>query len=182
MAALTALSKNIEFWHSYPELLVKDLTADQLRWQPQGHDTSIVFAIWHAYRATDELLHSLLMARPSVFVSEGWSDRLPVSETGRTPFGNGASREQIGRIDLDIDSLLEYAKSVGRSVNGYVASITDQEAKEEISLPFFAGVYPSVDRMSRVETVAFFAIGHVSEHLGEVQFIKGLLGLKGAPL
>jgi hypothetical protein len=36
--------------------------------------------------------------------------------------------------------------------------------------------------VSRAEAIAFFSIGHTSEHLGEVQFLKGLLGLKGAPL
>ena len=30
--------------------------------------------------------------------------------------------------------------------------------------------------------IAFFAIGHTSEHLGEVQFLRGMMGLKGAPL
>jgi len=30
--------------------------------------------------------------------------------------------------------------------------------------------------------VTFFAIGHTSEHLGEVQMLKGLQGMQGAPL
>jgi hypothetical protein len=101
---------------------------------------------------------------------------------GVTPFGNGASREQIAAVDVDIDALLAYAKAVGAHINGYLASITDEEAAAEISLPFFTGVYPEVDRMSKLEAVAFFAVGHTSEHLGEVQFIKGLMGMKGAPL
>lgn len=51
-----------------------------------------------------------------------------------------------------------------------------------MKLPFFTGVYPGVDVLSKAETIAFFAIGHTSEHLGEVQFVKGLMGMKGAPL
>lgn len=182
MAAAAALSKNLTFWHWFPQLLVKGLTPEQLRWQPAGHDTSITFAIWHAYRAGDELIHGLVAKQPSVFAAQGWSKRLPVEQIGVTPFGNGASREQIGAIDLPIDDLLSYARAVGESVNAYLAALSDAEAAEELSLPFFTDVYPGVDRLSRVETIAFFAIGHTSEHLGEVQFIKGMLGLKGAPL
>jgi hypothetical protein len=182
MAASAALSKNLTFWHWYPELLVEGLTPDQLRWQPEGHDTSIVFAIWHAYRAADELVHSMVMRRPGVFGSQGWASRLPVEQTGATPFGNGATREQIAKIDLPIGELLAYAKAVGESINAYLASLTEDQAAEEVALPFFTGVYPGVDHMSRAETIAFFAIGHTSEHLGEVQFIKGLMGMKGAPL
>ena len=182
MATNTALTKNLEFWHWYPELLVEGLTAEQLVWQPEGHDTSILFAIWHAYRAEDDLLHGFVMQRPSVFASQGWAERLPVAQTGATPFGNGLSREQIGALRLDIDALLAYAKAVGVSEIAYLESISDDEASVEVKLPFFTGVYPKVDVMSKAETIAFFAIGHTSEHLGEVQFVKGLMGMKGAPL
>jgi hypothetical protein len=182
MAANVALRKNIEFWHWYPELLVQGLSAEQLRWQPEGHDTSITFAIWHAYRAADELVHGMVAGRPSVYAAQAWADRLPAPAAGVTPFGNGATREQIGGIGFEIDALLAYAKAVGEGIGAYMASLTDAEAAEEIKLPFFSGVYPGVDVMTRAETIAFFAIGHTSEHLGEVQFIKGLLGMKGAPL
>ena len=182
MAANAALSKNLTFWHWFPELLVQGLTPEKLRWQPEGHDTSIIFAIWHAYRGADELIHGMVMKRPSVFAAQDWAARLPIERVGVTPFGNGATREQIGNIDLNIDELLAYAKAVGESINDYLASLPDDQAVEELALPFFTGVYPGVDRLSRVEAIAFFAIGHTSEHLGEVQFVKGLLGLKGAPL
>jgi hypothetical protein len=179
---MPALKKNLEFWHWYPELLVQGLTPEQLCWQPEQHDTSIIFAIWHAYRAEDEILHGLVIRKPSVFAAQGWAERLPVTETALTPFGNGFSREQIARLHLDIQSLLAYAKAVGAAEIAYLDSISDEEAAAEVSLPFFAGVYPGVDVISKAEAFAFFAIGHTSEHLGEVQFIKGLMGLKGAPL
>lgn len=182
MTANAALAKNIEFWHWYPELLVEGLAPDQLHWQPPGHDTSIMFAIWHAYRAADELVHGMVMGKPSVFSAGGWAARLPVPATGVTPFGNQATREQIGAIRLDIGEVLAYARAVGASIGGYLASLSDEDAAVEVKLPFFTGVYPNVDVMSRVETIVFFAIGHTSEHLGEVQYVKGLLGGKGAPL
>lgn len=182
MAANVALSKNLRFWNWYPELLVRDLTPEQLRWQPEQHDTSIIFALWHTYRAADDLIHGVVMQRPGVFITQNWADRLPVSQTGATPFGNGLTRQQIGDLRLDLDEVLAYAKAVGESVISYVESISDEEAATEIKLPFFTDVYPGMDVMSKIEAIAFFAIGHTSEHLGEVQFIKGLMGLKGAPL
>src|SRR5438477_12038554 len=112
MARRTALAKNLQFWHWYPELLVRDLTPEQLAWQPQTHDTSIAFAIWHAYRAEDDILHGLLGIGPSVYASQGWAERLPVSETGVTPFGNGLNREQIRGLLLDRVACLVYVKGV----------------------------------------------------------------------
>ena len=43
------------------------------------------------------------------------------------------------------------------------------ESERIVRLPFFTGVYEGVDVMSKIETIAFFSIGHVSEHLGEVR-------------
>ena len=180
--ATNALEKNLAFWHWYPEMLVEGLTPEQLAWQPDGHDTSIQFAIWHAYRAEDELLHGLVMGRPSVFASGGWAERLPVPATGMTPFGNGMTREQIGGLRLDMAAVLAYAKAVGESVAAYLHELPDPNAAVDVLLPFFAQVDPMIASMTKAETIAFFSIGHVSEHLGEVQFLKGMLGMKGAPL
>lgn len=182
MAATVALAKNLAFWHWYPELLLRGLTPAQLRWQPEGHDTSILFATWHTYRAADDLVHGTVLKRPSVFRQGDWPARLPVADTGTTPFGNGLTREQIGRLDFDVAELCAYARAVGDSIGLALGTMSDEESAAEIELPFFATVYPGYDRMSKIEAVAFFAIGHTAEHLGEVQMIKGLLGLKGAPL
>ena len=180
--ATNALEKNLAFWHWYPEMLVEGLTPEQLAWQPDGHDTSIQFAIWHAYRAEDEILHALVLQGPSVFTTGGWAERLPVPATGATPFGNGMSREQIGALRLDMDAVIAYARAVGERVATYLHELPDPDAAAGVALPFFAQVYPMVASMTNAETIAFFSIGHVSEHLGEVQFLKGMLGLKGAPL
>jgi hypothetical protein len=182
MNAGTVLAKNIIFWHWYPQLLIEGLSDKQLHWQPEHHDSSINFALWHAYRACDELVHGMALQKPSVHASQGWADRLPVAQTGFTPFGNGMTREQIGAVWLDAREIVEYARCVGVSIASGLEAMSDEDAAAEIALPFFTNVYPDVDRMSRIETIAFFAIGHTSEHLGEVQMLKGLMGLKGAPL
>lgn len=180
--AAKSLARNLRFWGWYPELLLPDLTPEQLRWQPEHNDSSIAFATWHAYRAADELSHGLALKRPSVFATGGWEKRLPVEHTGRSAFGNGLNREQIGQLQFETPELIAYAKAVGEGLAAWVESVSDEEASEEVSLPFFAATYPGYDKMTRVEAVMFFAIAHTAEHLGEVQLLRGLQGLKGAPL
>ena len=182
MSATHAVIRNLAFWHWYPELLLDGLSREHLRWQPERHDSNIAFATWHAYRAADELCHGLVVKRPSVFTAGGWASRLPVAETGATPFGNAMSREQIAGLDFDPGALVAYAKAVGESLAGWVAGASSEELDAPVELPFFAAVYPGYDRMTRLEAVTFFAIAHTAEHLGEVQMLRGLMGLKGAPL
>lgn len=182
MSVGDSLRKNLHFWHWYPQLLTEGLTEDQLHWQPETNPNHITFATWHAYRSEDEIIHNLLIHQPSVFTRDGWASRLPVAEPGTPPFGTGLTREQIARVRLPLPDLLEYATAVGEAIQAYADTLSEEEGAEEISLPFFTPVYPMIDRVSKAEVLTFFCIGHTAEHLGEVQYIKGLLGMTGAPL
>jgi hypothetical protein len=104
-----------------------------------------------------------------------------VEEPGNPPFGTGLDREQIARVRLPVDEVLAYSDAVGNAVQEYADGLSAEDGAVVIPLPFFADVYP-IDSANRVEVLSFFCIGHTAEHLGEVQYIKGLLGLKGAPL
>ena len=176
------LRKNLHFWHWYPRLLCEGLTDDELHWQPETNPNHIVFTLWHAYRSEDEIIHGLLARRPSVFTQDNWAPRLPVKEPGNPPYGTGLERDQIARIHLDLDDIFAYAEAVGEAMQEYADSLSEADGGEMIPLPFFKQVYPMLDEMSRAEVLNFFCIGHTAEHLGEVQYIKGLLGKIGAPL
>lgn len=176
------LRKNLHFWHWYPRLLCEGLSEEQLYWQPENNPNHIIFAIWHAYRAEDDIIHQLLMRRKSLLVTGDWASRLPVSEPGNPPYGTGLSREQIAAIRVDPETLFSYAEAVGHAIQDYADSLSEAEGAVKIPTPWFQTTYPMLDEMSRAEILNFFCIGHVAEHLGEVQYIKGLLGLQGAPL
>ncbi|MEX0682821.1 MAG: DinB family protein [Dehalococcoidia bacterium] len=182
MSVGDSLRKNLHFWHWYPRLLCEGLTPEQLHWQPETNPNHMMFAIWHAYRSEDEIIHGMLMQRPSVFVRDGWASRLPVAEPGEPPFGTGLSREQIAKVRLELEEVLAYAEAVGAAMQEYADGLSEADGREMIPLPFFKDVYPMLDQANRAEVLNFFCIGHTAEHLGEVQYIKGLLGLKGAPL
>ncbi len=64
-------------------------------------------------------------------------------------------------------------KELPRSVGD---SLRPEDGAQHVPLPFFEPVYPMLKTMSRAEVLAFFCIGHTAEHLGEVQYIKGLTG------
>lgn len=182
MRAGDTLRKNLEFWHWYPRFLCEGLTDEQLHWQPEDHPNHIMFTMWHAYRSEDEIVHGLLIGQPSVFTSGGWAERLPVAETGNSPFGSGLNRKQIGQVRLRLDDLMEYAEAVRQAIQTYADGLSDEEAALELPLPFFKDLYPILETATREEVLLFFCIGHTAEHLGEVQYIKGLMGMKGSPL
>jgi hypothetical protein len=182
MSVGDGLRKNLEFWHWLPQLLCVGLTEEQLHWQPEGNPNHIMFALWHAYRSEDEIIHMLLGRGPSLYRREGWAERMPVSQTGNTRFGNGLNRDQIASIRPPIETVLEYAEAVGRAVQDCADGLSEKDGSEMVATPFFVDTYPMLDQMSKSEIISFFSIGHVAEHLGEVQYIKGLMGMQGAPM
>jgi len=182
MSVGDSIRKNLDFWHWYPRLLCEGLTEDQLHWQPEGHPNHITYILWHTYRSEDDIIHGLLMGKPSVFHRDAWASRLPVPFTGDTAFGNGLNRQQIAAIRLPLEAILEYAGAVRASIQEYADSLTQEQGAETVQLPFFKPVYPMLGQASRAEVLTFFCVGHTAEHLGEVQYVKGLMGIKGAPL
>jgi uncharacterized damage-inducible protein DinB len=174
------LDTNISFGHWFTEFLVKDLTFEQLHWQPSPESHHIAFALWHTIRTEDDIIQGFLQQRPSVWIQGGWAERLglPSSEqgTGWTPDQTAQARIR------DLGEFLEYMHAVDKAALEYVRSLDDARANEKIPMPFFEGTYPMLKEMSRGELLAFMCIGHNGEHLGEIQYLRGLQGLKGAPL
>jgi hypothetical protein len=177
-----SLRKNLHFWHWYPRMLCEGLDDDQLFWQPEKNPNHTIFAIWHAYRAEDDIIHQILIRRKPIFVTQGWEERLHVADPGNPPYGAGLNREQIASVRVHPETLFAYAEAVGQAVQEYADGLSEADGAEKIPTPWFQTTYPMLDQMSKAEILNFFCIGHVAEHLGEVQYIKGLLGLKGAPL
>src|SRR5688572_21211864 len=104
-------------------MLCEGLSEEQLHWQPDKNPNHITFAVWHAYRSEDEIIHHLLIGKPSLFQREGWGERVPVAEPGVPPFGTGLNREQIARVRLPLEPILEYAEAVGRSIQEYADTL-----------------------------------------------------------
>lgn len=174
------LNTNISFFHWFAESLLKDLTIEQLHWQPSQDSHHIAFALWHTIRTEDDFIHGFLEQKPTVWIQGGWAERLSLPPAGQ---GTGWTKDQVGEMRIgDLDGFLEYMRAVDMAVLEYVGSLDEAKANEKVALPFFEGVYPMLKEMRRGEVVAFFCVGHNAEHLGEIQYLRGLQGLKGAPL
>ncbi len=179
MDAGDALRKNLEFWHWYPRFLCEGLSEEQLRWQPPDHANNIMFTIWHAFRAEDGWVNRLAQ-RDTVLDSEGWRERLRVPED--FPSGDALNREHIAALNLDPAALLDYGDAVCRSVQVYLDGLSEAEAEEQVPIPILERVFGRFGSGTRLDSVTYISMGHLCAHLGEVQYIKGLMGLKGTAI
>ena len=179
MQPIDALSWNIGFFHSYPRSVCEGVSDEQLRWQPHEHPNSILFTIWHPLSAEDAAV-SRWSGRDQVLDSGGWRARLTLPDNW--PPSWELTRAHIAALDLDIGTLLDYGEAVGEATLAYLGGLTESDAAEAVEIPWAQRFYPKFGTGTRLDLVGYFSIGHLAAHLGEVQYIKGLAGLRGTAI
>lgn len=101
-----------------------------------------------------------------------------------TPFGTFWTPEQVRAFRLDLDTYFAYSDAVQRKLQAFASTLGDAQALEPIDLlPLLPplSALPTIPwQMNRLEMFSFFAIGHVAEHLGEAQCLRGTMGVPGA--
>lgn len=158
--------------HERLESLVSDLTPGQLAWSPTPGSHSLCFALWHVARCDDNYLRVHIQGRPEVWQEEGWFQRwgLDRESTGMLLPDQEASALRLpGR-----EELLAYAQRVWGELEGFVAGL-DAE-----------GLARPVEHVQRTrglttgQVLLTHIYGHDSRHMGEMEYIKGLMGLRGS--
>ena len=152
--------------------LVADLRYDQLSWSPKPGAHSLGFALWHIARCDDNYLRAHIQGRPEVWQEEGWFQRwgLDLESTGML-----LSDEQASSLPLPAkEELLAYAQRVWQEVETFVAPLGQAELDQPV-----AQVERTQD-MTIGQVFMSHIYGHDSRHLGEMEYLKGLLGLRGS--
>ena len=147
-----------------------DLTDDQLAWRPSPGAHSIGFALWHTARADDNV-QADLTGRPLEWEVGGYAARWGYPERGTA---TGWDDERAAGLPLPPrDELFAYVRRVFSATDAAIAAL-DDAALSRTQRSRFMGAEGSAAE------IVGSAIGHDNRHLGEIEYIKGLLGLRGS--
>ncbi len=119
------------------------------------------------------VVNFLLQKKPPVWNAEGWDKKFGMDPKAQ---GTGMTDEQAASIR--IPNLQDFLKYVG---NVFQASEAYLEAVKEAGLEPVQE-YQYLGKQSGYQVVGGVVLGHGSEHLGEIRYVKGLQGLKGSPI
>ena len=99
---------------SFPDEILQDLSAPDLRRIPPEGEHSIAWVLWHLARIEDVTMNILVAGRPQLYYEENWFTRMKFlsSETG-----NALDQAGITGLNsfIDLDVLHAYRLAVGRS-------------------------------------------------------------------
>ena len=150
--------------------LVEDLDDAKLGWRPAPDAHSIAWTLWHMARADDNF-QAGVMRGPLV-----WSDGSYAARWNYPERGVGTGMDDVQAASLPQPSktdLLEYVRRAFAAADDAVDRIEERSLSEMHDSPFMGGPASYGEAL-------LVSITHDNRHLGELEYIKGLLGLRGS--
>lgn len=149
--------------------IVDDLTDEQLAWRPAPKAHSIGFTFWHVARADDNV-QADLNGTETIWKTDDYPAKWAHPEKG---IGMGWDDDAAAALPLPPKAeLIGYAKRVFEAC----------DAATDLDAAGFAEKRRSrfMSREATLGDIVFTGITHDNRHLGEMEYIKGLLGLRGS--
>lgn len=138
----------------------------ELRWRPTLESNSIDWIVWHMARTEDFWINTRLCKRETVWVSQGWRERIGVFVEGT---GYAQTLDQIRAMPkLDVGLVVAYYEAVRERTNQYFEDGIEEEDLGKV-----------VGEMDGEPITVAPVLGHllaeVAEHLGQIDYIRGMM-------
>jgi len=150
--------------HEFLMEAVRDLTPDELAWQPGPEANPIGWILWHMIRVEDMWIQFFIQARPEIWERDGYCLKfgLPARDLG---FGH--TPEQVAQFpNLDLPELLKYGEAVRSGTLEYLWTLGPEDY----------GRVPRERRPEMSEGAVFRQIvGELFQHQGHISYLKGLI-------
>lgn len=162
------LIDGIEQMNQWLDDAIKDLDDGDVNFLPQGKTVSIGFNTWHVLRTQDNITNFVLQDRkPPIWIAEGFADRMGLPKVDQ---GTGMGLEDARALAFNLADLREYGQQVNKSTIDFLKN-ADMEALNVVQM-----IKP-LGEMPKVRVIRQVIMTHGFMHLGEVNAIKGQLGL-----
>lgn len=147
------------------------LNAEQLKYRPSSNMHGIGFAVWHALRAWDDY-YALITQTQSVYEQENWQEKFGFDSRGKglNDIGTGFSVEYIQGLNWQAETLNAFLESLWTHTRDDLKTMNDDVLLRFATVPWWN---PSAVTFARVLS---HIIAHTYVHIGEAEYVRGLLG------
>lgn len=170
MSTIDFIRSSLKQMHSMYDDSIADLTPEQMVWRANDNGCPISFILWHYVRTEDNIIQFVLQRKPTVWMEGGWYEKFGLSKTAQ---GTGMSLEEAQALKLEPKGEFEkYMRDVWQTTDAFLAT-KDDAFLEETTLVKPLGEMPIRNAIGNM------CLTHGFTHLGEIQHVRGLLGLRG---
>jgi hypothetical protein len=154
--------------------VVDALSDEQLAWRPSARAHSMGWTLWHIARCADKFAAEA-GGTTEIWERERLADRWGLADAlmGSNGVGTGVDDETAATLrPPQRDLLMDYAQRAFAVLDEFVGRL-DTRGIEREHVSFFTDGPASVGR------ALIASMAHDARHLGELEYVKGLLGLRG---
>jgi DinB superfamily len=182
------LARQYHRCHHATLAMVDELSDDQVRWRPPQGPQSIGWNLWHIARWDDYLAEVLLEHTPSLRhlgpARQVWSEQNIAARWGLDSIDLGLEDGGTSLTDLQAaamtfpskEAVIEYAEGAFAHLDAILPELDDALIPQVLPT-VTTEAFPTHDPYG-VTVVEMFR--HACEHLGTMQALKGMLGLRGS--
>jgi uncharacterized damage-inducible protein DinB len=182
------LARQYHGCHKATLAMVSELSEEQFRWRPTRGPQSIGWHLWHIARWDDYIAEVLLQETPSLShlgpARQVWKERniatrwgLDAVDLGLEDGGTSLTDDQAAAMTFPSkEAVVEYAEGAFEHLDAILPELDDSLIPQV--LPTVATeAFPTHDPYG-VTVMEMFR--HACEHLGMMEAVKGMLGLRGS--
>ncbi|OGO05448.1 MAG: hypothetical protein A2Y60_02870 [Chloroflexi bacterium RBG_13_54_9] len=166
MTAVELLTRAVDVLHRTILQDIQPLTPEHLAWRPAPQANPIGFLFWHFVRTEDNLVRRL-QGESSIWQAEGWDRKfgLPAQDQG-----TGFATDQVTQLSLPpLAEFMPYAEKVMNNTSDFLKGLDDGRLGQPLD--------PERPTRNIATMVQSFIVEHGWWHLGEIKYIKGMLGM-----
>ena len=162
------LIDGIEQLNEWLQDAIKDLSPAQLNWLPEGKTLSCGFHTWHISRTQDNITNFVFQRKQPIWLEGGYQERFALPKVEQ---GTGMDLEAARALHIADPALLrEYAAKVGDAVIDYLRVIPEETLME------IQAIRP-LGEMPKWKVFRQVMMTHCFMHLGEINTVKGMMGI-----
>jgi hypothetical protein len=144
--------------------VMNGLTQQELGWRPSSGCNSIGLIFLHMVRFEDTFVQARIQGRPEIWKADKWYQKLGMTEEEA---GAHYTVEQVNAFQVpEGKDLLAYYNAVRARTRDYINSAAPGNFDKIISLQHFGDL--------SVAGIFALLVGHVSQHIGEISYLRGL--------
>ena len=143
--------------------VLKDLTQPEYAWRPACGCNSIGLILFHVAKSEDSFVQKMLNDKQELWETDEWFKKM---ELDAKEAGAHYTVEQVDAFCAPkLDAILEYTAAVRAQTLACLDSMQPADFERKIKVPW--GEMPAIMIFSMI-------VGHATQHLGEVSYLRGL--------
>lgn len=167
MSAVDFMKQTLDFIHRGFGGAPEGLSSEQLHFVPEGQSHSIAWCMWHGARVEDLFFQQLFQGKPAEWDTGAWAAKTGLPEKG---FGTGQATDEARAVQItDLAAFRAYQAKVADLTTSFLESLTDADLGRDVKLR---------DRSETLgESINLHLVIHLNGHRGEVNLLRGMLGV-----